>query len=502
MRLLAALLLLLVAAPAARAAAPPALGPDARVFTLAGGGTEDPREGLPATRAHFFGNLDVAALPDGSVAFTEVGELWRLGTDGRLHDVPEPGIFTEQIAARPDGTLLAMTETRVRSLAPGAATWDRGVSLRRIPFSPGELSGSDLVALPDGFAIAAFAHVYVVRGGAVAHKVKLTGLFHDGRALAALPDGRLVVAYDFGPKLGVIGTDGAFSSFRAGAAGAAAGLAALPDGNVLAAGDALRAVDLAGAEQAVAGAVPGLGNGDGGSPAAALFDAGSVSALTDGSVVLRDTGSLGLARSAFDTGADPLPGGALRTQWLYGIGAVQDTIRALVPAGVAAPWPAVAIAPATYETIGQGSVAYATTLAGHAVLTVTRGGKEVARAEADVAPGEGTLALPAIPPRGDLRLKLQVQAPDGRVATARATATTLALLTMPRVRPLVRSMVKVFTLIDEHRLRQGTCVRQSPQQVACRLVRRGRCRHIATVLLRADGARVYPQGRRACRALR
>src|SRR5215210_5835520 len=61
MRLFAALLLLLVAVPAAHPAAPPARGRDGRVFPLAGGGREDPREGLPATRRHFFGTLDVAA---------------------------------------------------------------------------------------------------------------------------------------------------------------------------------------------------------------------------------------------------------------------------------------------------------------------------------------------------------------------------------------------------------------------------------------------------------
>ncbi len=318
MRLLAVLLLALAAAPAAaRAAVPPALGPDARVFTLAGGGTEDPREGLPAARARFFGDLEIAALPDGSVAFEEIGEVWRVGTDGLIHDIPDPGFFTEQLAARPDGTLLAVTEDRVRSLAPGAATWDRGFPLRRIPFSPGELSGSDLAALPDGFAIVAYDHVYVVRGGTV-RKTKLTGLFHDGRAIAPLPDGRIAVAYDLEQRLGLIGLDGTFSTFRAGAAGRADGLAALPDGTLLAAGETLRAVDTTGAEQAVAGAAPGLGIGDGGPPATALFDARGVTLAPAGWIAFHDTGSLGLARSAFDAGADLLPGGGLRTDWLYG----------------------------------------------------------------------------------------------------------------------------------------------------------------------------------------
>ena len=60
----------------------------------------------------------------------------------------------------------------------------------------------------------------------------------------------------------------------------------------------------------------------------------------------------------------------------------------------------------------------------------------------------------------------------------------------------------VFTVIGEVRLRRGGCVGQSPQQIACRLVHHGRCRHVATMLLRADGARVYPEGRRACRSVR
>ena len=503
MRLIGLLLLALAAAvpAAARAAVPPALGPDARVFTLAGGGTEDPREGLPATRADLIGSVDVAALPDGALAFAELGELWRIGTDGLIHDIPDPGIFTEQIAARPDGTLLAVTETRVRSLAPGATRWDRGFPLRRIPFSTGELSGSDLAALLDGFAIIAYDHVYVVRGGTV-RKTKLTGLFHDGRALAPLPDGRLAVAYDLDRRLGLIGLDGAFSSFRAGAAARADGLAALGDGTLLAMGETLRAVDTAGTELAVAGAAPGLGSGDGGPPATAVFDAGSVTAAPAGWVAFDDTGSLGFAGAAFDAGADLLPGGGLRTDWLYGIGGIADLIRVAVPAGVTAPWPLAAIAPATYETIGEGSVAIATSFAGHAVLTVSRSGREVGRAEADVAAGDSELALTAAPRRGDLRLKLVVRAADGRVATARATATTLTRLAQARVRPLVSNMAKVFTLIDSVRLRRGGCVRQSPQQIACRLVRHGSCRRVATVLLRADGARIYAEGRRACRSLR
>ena len=466
MRLIGLLLLALAAAvpAAARAAVPPALGPDARVFTLAGGGTEDPREGLPATRADLIGSVDVAALPDGALAFAELGELWRIGTDGLIHDIPDPGIFTEQIAARPDGTLLAVTETRVRSLAPGATRWDRGFPLRRIPFSTGELSGSDLAALPDGFAIIAYDHVYVVRGGTV-RKTKLTGLFHDGRALAPLPDGRLAVAYDLDRRLGLIGLDGAFSSFRAGAAARADGLAALGDGTLLAMGETLRAVDTAGTELAVAGAAPGLGSGDGGPPATAVFDAGSVTA-------------------APANPSEPVSSNATQ------------------PAGVAAPWPLAAIAPATYETIGEGRVAIATSFAGHAVLTVSRSGREVGRAEADVAAGDSELALTAAPRRGDLRLKLVVRAADGRVATARATATTLTRLAQARVRPLVSNLAKVFTLIDSVRLRRGGCVRQSPQQIACRLVRHGRCRRVATVLLRADGARIYAEGRRACRSLR
>lgn len=506
MRLLPALLLGLafaaLPAAAAHAAAPPALGPDARVFTLAGGGSDDPREGLPAYRADLIGTHDVAALPDGSVAFTDLGEVWRVGTDGLIHDLPDPGVFTEQIAARPDGTLLAATETRVRSLAPGAATWDRGFPLRRLPRVNAVLGPNDLVPLPDGFAVVAFDHVYTVRNGVVG-TTKLRGPFVDGRALTPLPDGRLMVAYDLGgPRLGLIAADGTFSSFRAGPAGHADGLATLPDGNVLAAGETLRALDAAGAEQAVAGAAPGLGNGDGGPPASALFDAESVAARPDGTIVFRDTGSLGLADSAFDNGADLLPSGGLRTDWLFGIGSIQDLIRVAVPAGVTAPWALAAIAPATYETIGEGRVAIATSFAGHAVLTVTSGRREVARAEADVAAGDGELALPAVPPRGNLRLKLVVRAADGRAATARATATTLALLTFSRVRPLARNMGKVFTLIDGARLRVGACVRQSPQQVACRLEHRGRCRHVATTLLRADGARIYAEGRRACRSLR
>jgi hypothetical protein len=62
-------LLLLLAVPAGVRAEPAFLAPEARVFTVAGGGSEVPRDGIAAAQADLGpGRMrGLAALPDGSV---------------------------------------------------------------------------------------------------------------------------------------------------------------------------------------------------------------------------------------------------------------------------------------------------------------------------------------------------------------------------------------------------------------------------------------------------
>ena len=103
------LLLAAAAAPAAGARFPAALGTEGRVFTLAGGGDERAREGLPAHRVR----LKVAtpaALPDGDVALlaapgSRIGERGGFGAgDGGY--ATEADLFALDVDAGADGTVV------------------------------------------------------------------------------------------------------------------------------------------------------------------------------------------------------------------------------------------------------------------------------------------------------------------------------------------------------------------------------------------------------------
>ena len=328
----------------------------------------DPREGLPLTRAELLGNTDVVALADGSLAFTEVGEVSRIGTDGLIHDIPDPGVFTDQLAARPDGTLLAVSEDRVRALAPGATAWDGGFPLRRIPFSNGELGAADLAALPDGLRVRRLRPRLrrARRDGAQGQADRALPRGARARAAARRADRRRLRPR--AATRGLIVLDGTRSSFRAGAAGRADGLAALPDGTLLATGETLRRRSTRRvSEQAV--------GGRGARPRDRRRRAARDGAARRGRRHRRPGGAgsrsttparSGSRGSAFDAGADLLPGGGLRTDWLYGVGSSQELVRVAVPAGVAVPRPLAAVAPPTYETLGAGRVAIATSFAGRA----------------------------------------------------------------------------------------------------------------------------------------
>ena len=128
--------LLASGAPVSAFAADPGfLDPAARIFTLAGGGTEPPREGLPAWRVRLedpFGRvLPLAAMADGSVATVDPdGDPLRVGIDGRVHMLPPAvnGAGREDLvllSAAPDGSLAAVADRAawIYRWEPGAAGW-------------------------------------------------------------------------------------------------------------------------------------------------------------------------------------------------------------------------------------------------------------------------------------------------------------------------------------------------------------------------------------------
>jgi hypothetical protein len=103
------------------------LAPDARIFTLGGGGRQEPREGLPAVEATGFRDV-LAAMPDGSIAtVAHINDPLLIGLDGRIHMLPPVDYEIASLAAGRDGSLFAVPYggSSVYRLAPGAAAWSQ-----------------------------------------------------------------------------------------------------------------------------------------------------------------------------------------------------------------------------------------------------------------------------------------------------------------------------------------------------------------------------------------
>src|SRR4051812_49997880 len=97
------------------AAAQSPLNADARVFTIAGGGTEGMQPGIPAGRLSLMSaqiGMPLAALSDGSVAVADDrGHPGLIGLDGRVRPLPlvKEGRRTIEVlylAVETDGSLL------------------------------------------------------------------------------------------------------------------------------------------------------------------------------------------------------------------------------------------------------------------------------------------------------------------------------------------------------------------------------------------------------------
>src|SRR5215218_2556500 len=198
--LLLAVALVAAAVPVAGAQVPAGLGPDGRVFTLMGDGTESPREGLPAHRLSL-SLLDLgrfAVLPGGEVAFSggEHSRALRVGADGRVHLLP-PLRDVSAMTAAPDGTLYAVEDDEViHRLAPGADRWvsafDPVLEIPRWRRFDDEVES--IAALPGGgFAFTADLGAFRVGDDGAVTGVALPRGTHP-TIVAATPGGELVVA--------------------------------------------------------------------------------------------------------------------------------------------------------------------------------------------------------------------------------------------------------------------------------------------------------------------
>jgi hypothetical protein len=495
-------LAVLVVAPA-RARVPAALGPDGRVFTLAGGGTEPAREGLPAHRVRL-AVATPAALPDGDVALLAAPRRspWLVGHDGRLHALPSLDRLRE-LAAGADGSLFAVRgDDDVHRLRPGAPAWERvldasaaipGWEAARDPFA-GSDTVSGFTALPDGGFAIAWLDAGVWRSGpdGQPQQVALPEQT-EAWALAALPTGELVVSVeDSGAdsRLMIAPPGGPLRPLGRGVTGFANALAVPPVGGFLRTDyDDLFVHDAAGARIARIGTRDGPGPGDGGPAPAADLLAVDVDAGADGTVVAGDWLLRGF--TSMDRGViDPF------MARLFLARPVRPAVRAFVAPGTARPL--AALAPATFTTLREGEVVVRTTVAGRATVVVREAGREVARASADVAAGASALALDRGVPEGDLTVTLEVEG-AAAVAGAALEVSTLRRLDAARARAAAERIETPLYLATDMEL--GPCRRASPRRFACAMVRpSGRCGGRIVVRQRADGRRLTLQrGRRSCR---
>jgi hypothetical protein len=506
-----AVLLVLLAAPATSIAQPPFLGPDARVFTLAGGGSAAPRDGLPATRADLgrHGLRGLAALPDGSVALvTRAGLPLLVAPDARIRLLPRPPGAVAELAAAPDGTLLAATSDAILRLPAGAVAWTEALRL------PRRVVVQSLDALVDGFVFVDLRGDLrrVDAGGAIADVPAPAGRVAE--EVAALPGGGFAytavddyVGED--ERIVVVPTSGPARTLATRRRlGSSTDFAALPDGTFVRARESLELLDRAGRMTSRIGWQAPLGYGEGGPAAHVLLAEPTRLALAaDGALVVDDIASS--AAGPADRWAFLPPGGALVTGELRRRFRT-TVVRILAPAGAARPL--VAVAPSTFETLKVGRIGYVTTFAGHATAVVRRRGRVVATVEADVFAGVGELVRPGAPPRGDLSVTLRVTAPDGTAADARLGVTTNRRLTVARARRTIRQFTRIFDgELFGGGIRAGRCVRLGERRIACEEVEPGgapsNCIGVFEARLRPDGARAFVRrmgtraARLACRAL-
>lgn len=490
------------------------------IFTAAGGGTERPRTGLPATAARLVPSA-LTALPDGRLAFAHAERPLIVGLDGRLTLLPRlpavpirrapgeppPGrparhSSLADLAAEPDGSLLALPERGhvVLRLAPGTRSWAPAVSLEGV--TGGTPEGYEgLAALPDG-GVAVIGSTGVWRVSADGTATRATAPRGDaylGPQLAVMPDGGLVFNAD--DRIAVSGLDGTLRQVPSRESFFGLGLAVRSDGALLRADWMLDAVRPDGSVGVLAGVRPRLGLGDGGPASRALLYAEEVAPLADGSVAVLDRAPIGGA-------GEPLVAPAWRVggRRVAGYAAYENLVVRVVP-GPAAARPLAAITPAAYSRVARGRVPIRSTFDGVARVTVRHDGRRVAVTESAVAAGESELRLPRRPPRGDLRLRLGVRGEAGEAVHHMALSTSRRL----SVRRARRAASSLAWQHGENggdygwSAEVGRCRQVAARRVDCRHIRvrweigrreRRRCVGRFTVRLQPDGVRVL--SRRGC----
>jgi hypothetical protein len=236
------------------------------LFTVAGGGVAQLRDGLPAGLAGLPESLPVAARPDGEFLIAAQARAWRVDAQGTLHRVAGvdrsgytgdggPATLAEVnadgLAALPGGGFLILDQSdqRVRMVDPdgiittvaggGTSTAD-GIRATQaaldFPDAIAVLPGGGFVIGDDGDRVREVrpdGRIRTIAGGGEDEDARgqpATALDLDERDVAALRDGSVLVAESYAGRVDRIAPDGTVRVAAQGHDIEPDALAALPDG--------------------------------------------------------------------------------------------------------------------------------------------------------------------------------------------------------------------------------------------------------------------------------
>ena len=507
--------LMLGAAPDTLAADPGYVlpGPDAPIYTVAGGGSAEPKAGRLATSVRLHPR-EAIFMRDGQIVIRDgdnidEGRLVAVGADGRIAELPPfgPRIAEKNLLGDPlpptvydidleqDGGLLAVLGGEPSVLRLGPNGWSPVRTPEDVK-AVSALPDGGIIALTDGRAW------WLTRDGTVVTSRKLpigvNGIDEFTQSVTPLPGGAFVAGSIGGEVYAVLGRPGRPFLRLPGLGGEDVGFDDLPDGSLLAAhGRVSLLPPPVRTRSPIYGARPGLGPGDGGSARNALLAAAGVNTGPPGAVLVSEPNGL-----RHDV---PLTIDAYRSSGriVTNVSYPYDNQVAGALRWVGTPPPArllVSIAPTVYRQLARGHIPIVTTIGGEARAVVRSDRRVVARGQATVAPGADDIALDRPVRQGEYKAELTVA--NGRqIATYRLGVSTRRTLSLRRGASAIRRAIEDDgagdggdgVLFDARRCRHAGARRVTCAYVALIFTidtSRERCAGTVSAYLRGDGIRI------------